>query len=101
MNCEMGVLTGARMCYTRFGGWKVDSRPVGRDAEIAEIWAACGDGESWAAIDQAIDDGLIERDGEVLRFTHPLLRSVLYAEMRLNQRRDAHQLLGATAEDIE
>ena len=65
------------------------------------IRAACGDGESWAAIDQAVDAGLIERDGDVLRFTHPLLRSVLYSEMPLDERRQVHQRLGAAAEDIE
>jgi DNA-binding CsgD family transcriptional regulator len=65
------------------------------------IRAACDDGECWAAIDEAIDAGLLERDGETLRFTHPLLRSVLYGEMRLNERRQVHQRLAATAEDVE
>src|SRR6185312_3417914 len=65
------------------------------------IRAACGDHESWAAIDQAVHAGLIERDGEMLRFTHPLLRSVLYAEMTPEQRREVHQRLAARAGDIE
>lgn len=65
------------------------------------IQAACGDRESWAAIDQAIHAGVIERDGNLLRFTHPLLRSVLYAEMTPEQRRQAHQRLAAKAADIE
>ena len=65
------------------------------------IQAACGDRESWAAIDQAIHAGLIERDGNLLRFTHPLLRSVLYAEMTPEQRRQAHQRLAVKAADIE
>jgi DNA-binding CsgD family transcriptional regulator/tetratricopeptide (TPR) repeat protein len=65
------------------------------------IRAACDDEESWAAIDLAVDAGLIERDGEVLRFTHPLLRSVLYNEMPLAERRQAHQRLGTAAADIE
>jgi DNA-binding CsgD family transcriptional regulator len=64
------------------------------------IRAAC-EGESWAAIDQAIDEGIIERDGPVLRFTHPLLQSVLYAEMPLAERRQVHQGLATVAEDIE
>jgi hypothetical protein len=38
------------------------------------IRAAYDDSESWAAIDQATDDGILERDSNVLRFTHPLLR---------------------------
>ena len=65
------------------------------------IRAAWDDGESWAAIDLAVDAGLIERDGETLRFTHPLLRSVLYGEMPPNERRRAHQRLGAAAAGIE
>ena len=65
------------------------------------IRAACDDMESWAAIDQAIDFGILERDGEELRFTHPLLRSVLYADMTPGQRRLAHQRLAASAEGIE
>ena len=62
-------------------------RQVGRlvaassDPRERLIRAACDDGESWGAIDEAVDDGIIERDGDVLRFTHPLLRSVLYGEM--------------------
>jgi DNA-binding CsgD family transcriptional regulator/tetratricopeptide (TPR) repeat protein len=65
------------------------------------ICAAYDGGESWLAIDQAIDGGIIERDGDVLRFTHPLLRSVLYGEMPLAERRQVHQRLAAVAEDIE
>jgi DNA-binding CsgD family transcriptional regulator len=65
------------------------------------IRAACDDGESWVAIDQAIDEGIIERDDDVLRFTHPLLQSVLYAEMPLAERRHVHRRLAAVAEDIE
>lgn len=63
------------------------------------IRAACVDRES--AIDLAIDAGLIERSGEMLQFTHPLLRSVLYSDMPLNDRRQVHQRLAAVAEDIE
>jgi DNA-binding CsgD family transcriptional regulator len=65
------------------------------------IRAACDEEESWARIDHAVDADLIERDGDLLRFTHPLLQSVLYGEMPLSQRRQVHQLLGAVAEDIE
>jgi DNA-binding CsgD family transcriptional regulator/tetratricopeptide (TPR) repeat protein len=84
-----------------------DVRRVGRliaassDPRERLIRAACDDGESWAAIDQAIDEGIVERDGDVLRFTHPLLQSVLYAEMPLTERRQVHRRLGAVAEDIE
>ena len=65
------------------------------------IRAANGDHESWAEIDLAIDTGLLEHDGEVLRFTHPLLRSVVYAEMTPDRRRQVHQRLAAEAADVE
>jgi len=65
------------------------------------IRAACDNQESWAAIDLAIDAGLIERYGEALRFTHPLLRSALYSDMTLNERRHVHQRLAAATEEIE
>jgi DNA-binding CsgD family transcriptional regulator len=82
-------------------------RQVGRlvaasaDPRERLIRAACDDGESWAAIDEAVDRGIIERDGDTLRFTHPLLRSVFYGEMRLNERRQIHRWLAAVAEGIE
>ncbi len=79
-------------------GWLVAASSDPRERLIC---AAFDQRESWAAIDQAIDDGIIERDGDVLRFTHPLLRSVLYGEMTLNQRRMAHRQLAKTAEDTE
>ena len=84
-----------------------DVRRVGRlvaassDPRERLIRAAGDDGESWAVIDQAIDEGIIERDGDVLRFTHPLLQSVLYSEMPLAARRQVHRRLSAVAEDIE
>jgi len=65
------------------------------------IRAACGDQESWAAIDQAVDAGLLDRDGDVLRFTHPLIRSVLYAEMTTEQRRQVHQRLATCSSGVE
>jgi DNA-binding CsgD family transcriptional regulator len=65
------------------------------------IWAASGGQESWVAMDQVIDNGLVERDSDALRFTHPLLGPVLYAEMTMSERRDVHRRLAAGAGDIE
>jgi hypothetical protein len=82
-------------------------RQVGRlvaassDAREQLIRAACDDGESWAVIDHAIDEGILERAGDVLRFTHPLLQSVLYTETPLGERRQVHRQLAAVAQDIE
>jgi DNA-binding CsgD family transcriptional regulator len=79
-------------------GWLVAASADPRERLIR---ASCEDGGSWAAIDQAVDEGIIERDGDVLRFTHPLLQSVFYAEMSLAGRRQMHRQLAAVAEDIE
>ena len=91
----------------RFRQLTPDVRHVGRlvaassDPRERLIRAACGDQESWAAIDQAVDAGLLERDGDVLRFTHPLVRSVLYAEMATEQRRQVHQRLATSGGGVE
>jgi DNA-binding CsgD family transcriptional regulator/tetratricopeptide (TPR) repeat protein len=71
------------------------------DPQERLIREACDEGESWAAIDQAVDAGVLERDGNALRFTHPLLRSVMYGEMTLSQRRSVHRRLAARTEDVE
>jgi DNA-binding CsgD family transcriptional regulator len=65
------------------------------------IRAAYDDKESWTVIDRAVDAALIEREGDVLRFTHPLFRNVLYSEMPLAERRQVHRRLAAAAEDTE
>ena len=91
----------------RLRGLSAEARDVGRlvaassDPRERVIRAAFGPQESWVAIDQAIDHGIIEREGDTLRFTHPLLRSVLYGEMTLNQRRHVHRRLGAIVGEIE
>lgn len=82
----------------RRAAWLVAASTDPRERLIRAAWDG---GESWAAIDQAIDAGILERDGDTLRFTHPLLRSVLYGEMTLYQRRLIHQRLGLAAEGVE
>jgi hypothetical protein len=95
-------LVRRRICQltpeVRHAGQLVAASPHPRERLIR---AACNDEESWAAIDLAVDAGLIERDGEVLRFTHPLLRSALYNDMPLAERRQVHQQPGAAAAGIE
>ncbi len=91
----------------RLRGLSPDALRVGRliaasgDPREHVIRAAFGDQESWAAMDQVIDDGLIERDSDALRFTHPLLGPVLYAEMTMSERREVHRRLASSAGDIE
>ena len=87
----------------RLRGLTGDTLLVGRlvaasaDPREQVILAAHGGRESWVALDKAIDDGVIERDGDALRFTHCLLRPVLYGEMTRGERRDVHRLLAAHA----
>lgn len=79
-------------------GRLVAASPSPRERQIRAAWS---DGESWTAIDDAIGNGIIERDGDVLRFTHPLLRSALYGEMRPDERKEVHRRLEKAVEDIE
>jgi DNA-binding CsgD family transcriptional regulator len=48
---------------------------------------------------EAIAAGILELDGERLSFTHPLLGSVVYADLDPQLRREIHQRLAAAAED--
>ena len=91
----------------RLRGLSADALRVGlliaasADPREHVIRAAHGDQDSWAAMDEVIDDGLIRRDSDALRFTHPLLGPVLYAEMTMSERRDVHRRLARSAGDVE
>jgi DNA-binding CsgD family transcriptional regulator/tetratricopeptide (TPR) repeat protein len=91
----------------RLRGLTGDSLLVGQllaassDKREEVIRAAFGDEDSWVSVDQAVDDGIIERNAGVLRFTHPVLGSVLYAEMTMSQRRIVHGRLGLGARNAE
>jgi DNA-binding CsgD family transcriptional regulator len=89
----------------RLRGLSKDSLLVGRlvaasaDKREHVIQAAYGDQDSWVRVDQAIDDGIIERRDGTLSFTHPLLGSVLYTQMPKSERRNLHRRLAASAEN--
>jgi DNA-binding CsgD family transcriptional regulator len=51
------------------------------------------------ALDPALDAHVIEREGETIRFTHPLLASVLYQSTPPEERRRAHRLVTMVVED--
>jgi len=53
------------------------------------------------ALDTAAEAGLIEVDGERVRFTHPLLRSAAYALAGIDGRMRIHRQLAHTATDPE
>jgi len=54
-----------------------------------------------ASLAEALSADLVEVDDESLRFTHPLLGSVLYASAPANERRAAHRYLADLSTDEE
>jgi DNA-binding CsgD family transcriptional regulator len=49
----------------------------------------------------ALATGVVELDGEVVRFGHPLLRSAAYASLTPGERRELHRRLADVVEDVE
>jgi DNA-binding CsgD family transcriptional regulator len=64
-------------------------------ASPAVLWTA---GVTEAALEPALDARVIERDG-VIRFTHPLLASVLYQDLSTTERRAVHRRLAEVVPD--
>src|SRR5436190_3281918 len=52
-------------------------------------------------LDEAVRAGVIESDGERIRFTHPLLASVHYASVPVSERHELHLRLAAAVPDAE
>ena len=52
-------------------------------------------------LDEAASAEIVELDGDVVRFTHPLLASVHYAGASTRRRRSAHARIAAAVDDIE
>jgi DNA-binding CsgD family transcriptional regulator len=52
-------------------------------------------------LDEALAGGIVERDGELVRFTHPLLGSLVYADASQRQRHQIHRLLAELVEEPE
>jgi tetratricopeptide (TPR) repeat protein len=53
------------------------------------------------ALVHALDAHVVELDGEVVRFTHPLLASRCYERATPWRRRDVHRELAASSDDVE
>ena len=51
------------------------------------------------ALEPALDENVIELASGTVRFTHPLLASVLYQDLTASERQDAHRRLSELAED--
>jgi len=66
-------------------------------AEIVSATANLLDAEPGpAALDAAVDAGLVFVDGGFVRFCHPLIRSAIYHSATVSQRHAAHAALAAT-----
>ncbi|MFL5919625.1 MAG: AAA family ATPase [Gaiellaceae bacterium] len=66
---------------------------------VRVVETAIGGGE--AAIAEASSAGVLERNGDVLRFTHPLFASTVYDDTPLRDRKAMHRRLGAVVTDPE
>src|SRR5262245_58367340 len=72
-----------------------------RRATVGLVRAAEGTSGTDAALDEGVDAGVLETDGERVRFTHPLVASVLYAGTTGAQRRKLHARLATVLDDPE
>jgi DNA-binding CsgD family transcriptional regulator len=86
------------------------SRPAREATEIASalskptpalIDAVRGSGDSAAAIGQAATAGIVELDGGRVRFAHPLLASITYAQITPDEQRGMHARLAEILDDPE
>jgi DNA-binding CsgD family transcriptional regulator len=69
---------------------------------VSTVAAAVGDpDESADCLTEALDAGVLELDGERVRFTHPLIASIPYADLTVDARRRLHERLAATVSDPE
>ncbi len=71
-------------------------------ATVTAVACAVGDaGEAARCLEEACEAGVIEIDGERVRFTHPLIASVPYADLSEPARRALHERLAAAVTDPE
>jgi DNA-binding CsgD family transcriptional regulator len=69
---------------------------------VTSVAAAVGDASQAArCLEEAVAAGVLELDGERVRFTHPLIASIPYADLALPARRALHERLAATVTDPE
>ncbi|TML11938.1 MAG: hypothetical protein E6G31_10680, partial [Actinobacteria bacterium] len=54
-----------------------------------------------SAVQEAVDEGVVELEGEAIRFTHPLLASIHYASASPKRRRDLHERLAKVVREPE
>jgi DNA-binding CsgD family transcriptional regulator len=77
---------------------------------LLEIAAACAQptpellaaaGADQQALDETISADVLRWEGTRIRFSHPLLASIVYADMSIERRRDVHSALAGASDDLE
>ena len=69
---------------------------------VTAVAAAVGDAvEAERFLEEAVTAGVMEVDGERVRFTHPLIASIPYADLSPAARRALHERLATTVTDPE
>jgi DNA-binding CsgD family transcriptional regulator len=69
---------------------------------VSAVAAAVGDADRAAqCLEEAVVAGVLELDGERVRFTHPLIASIPYADLTVAARRALHDRLATTVTDPE
>ena len=70
-------------------------------SERAALILTASNEHGLASLEIAEDSGLLRLDGSTVRFTHPLLRTAVYAEASPSQRRTVHRALAAVTVGTE
>ena len=66
---------------------------------VTAVAAAVGDAAAAArCLEEAVAAGVLEVDGERVRFTHPLIASIPYADLSLAARRALHERLASNSD---
>ena len=70
-------------------------------ATVETVEASMGGRGRATGLEKAVDAGVLEVDGDRVRFAHPVLASVVYADATPTQRRKLHARVAAVLEDPE
>ena len=69
---------------------------------VSLVASATGETDGYRrALAEALDAGVLELEGQRLRFTHPLIASIPYEDLTLDSRRRLHQRLARAVPDPE
>ncbi len=69
---------------------------------VGQVASATGDGDEYRlALAEALDAGVVELEGQRLRFAHPLIASIPYEDLTPDARRRLHERLAPTVTDPE